>query len=159
MRREKGRIIHQATLSFPSPGLYPLFPLTSGLYWDSHSEFSAFRSPLSDPSFFFFFMFSVSQLPWWPLVRARPLGTISKEEKGKRQQIVRTRAKSQRIVAQRPLSRVQYPVLYLSRIQRICLSDIWTCYSASTARNFETTRGPSPYYDLGLPETAFAYSL
>jgi hypothetical protein len=37
-------------------------------------------------------------------------------------QISKTQAESQRIVTQRPLSRVQYPVLYLSRIQRICLS-------------------------------------
>ena len=34
----------------------------------------------------------------------------------------RTRAESQQIVAQRPLSCLQYLVLYLSRIQRICLS-------------------------------------
>jgi hypothetical protein len=37
-------------------------------------------------------------------------------------QISRTEAESQWIVAQRPLSHVQYLVLYLSRIQRICLS-------------------------------------
>jgi hypothetical protein len=36
--------------------------------------------------------------------------------------ICRTQAESQRIVAQRPLSRVQSLVLYLSRLQRICLS-------------------------------------
>lgn len=36
--------------------------------------------------------------------------------------IYRTQAEPQRIVAQRPLSRVQSLVLYLSRIQRICLS-------------------------------------
>ena len=35
---------------------------------------------------------------------------------------LRTKAESQQIVAQRPLSCVQYLVLYLSRIQRICLS-------------------------------------
>ena len=39
-----------------------------------------------------------------------------------RYQITRTQAEPQRIVAQRPLSRVQSLVLYLSRIQRICLS-------------------------------------
>ena len=39
-----------------------------------------------------------------------------------RYQIARTQAEPQRIVAQRPLSRVQSLVLYLSRIQRICLS-------------------------------------
>ena len=44
------------------------------------------------------------------------------KRKEKRQQISRTKAESQQIVAQRPLSCVQYPVLYLSRIQRICLS-------------------------------------
>ena len=37
-------------------------------------------------------------------------------------QIWRTQAEPQRIVAQGPLSRVQSLVLYLSRIQRICLS-------------------------------------
>ncbi len=37
-------------------------------------------------------------------------------------QICRTKAESQSIVAQRPLSDLQYPVLYLSRLQRICLS-------------------------------------
>jgi hypothetical protein len=37
-------------------------------------------------------------------------------------QISRTKAESQQIVAQRPLSCVQYLVLYLSRLQRICLS-------------------------------------
>jgi hypothetical protein len=36
--------------------------------------------------------------------------------------ICRTQAEPQRIVAQRPLSRVQSLVLDLSRIQRICLS-------------------------------------
>lgn len=37
-------------------------------------------------------------------------------------QIYRTKAESQQIVTQRSLSCVQYLVLYLSRIQRICLS-------------------------------------
>jgi hypothetical protein len=38
------------------------------------------------------------------------------------EQISRTKAESQQIVAQRPLSCLQYPVLHLSRLQRICLA-------------------------------------
>ena len=45
-------------------------------------------------------------------------------------QISRTRAESQQIVAQRPLSCVQYPVLYLSRLQRICPSRYLNLFSA-----------------------------
>lgn len=40
-------------------------------------------------------------------------------------QITRTRAESQQIVAQGTLSCLQYPVLYLSRLQRICLPAIF----------------------------------
>ena len=51
-----------------------------------------------------------------PASQAKPRGDLFKT------QISRTRAESQQIVAQRPLSCVQYPVPYLSRIRRICCS-------------------------------------
>lgn len=100
--------------------------------------------------------------PSWPLtykgnfpapVISPPRNVSLKREKGNRQQIVRTRAKSQRIVAQRPLSRVQYPVLYLSRIQRICLSRYLNLLFGIDCAEFCSTTGPSPYYDLGPAET------
>jgi hypothetical protein len=54
---------------------------------------------------------------WWEGGRAGGLkrGVVAREA----QQIFRTRAESQRIVATRPLCRVQYPVPYSSRLQGI----------------------------------------
>ena len=48
----------------------------------------------------------------------------------------RQRAESQRIVAARPLCRLQYPVAYLSRLQRILPAARWKLYfkAAHTAR-------------------------
>ena len=40
----------------------------------------------------------------------------------------RQRAESQRIVAARPLCPLQYPVAYLSRLQRILLATRWELY-------------------------------
>jgi hypothetical protein len=43
-------------------------------------------------------------------------------------------AESQRIVAARPLCRLQYPVAYLSRLQRILLAARWKlCFKAARA--------------------------
>lgn len=48
----------------------------------------------------------------------------------------RQRAESQRIVAARPLCRLQYPVAYLSRLQRILPAARWELYfkAANAAR-------------------------
>lgn len=48
----------------------------------------------------------------------------------------RRRAESQRIVAARPLNRLQYPVAYLSRLQRILPAARWELYfkAAGAAR-------------------------
>ena len=51
-------------------------------------------------------------------------------------QISRTQAESQQIVAQGPLSCVQYLVLYLSRLQRICPSRYLNLCPAQSARAF-----------------------
>ena len=84
-------------------------------------------------------------LPWAEESRSRPLGSAPRASEARRrgegaraprelateereeaprvvaraQQIVRTKAESQRIVATRPLCRVQYPVPYSSRLQVI----------------------------------------
>ena len=81
-------------------------------------------------------------LPWAEESRSRPLGAAPRASEARRrgegarelateereeaprvvaraQQIVRTKAESQRIVATRPLCRVQYPVPYSSRLQGI----------------------------------------
>ena len=71
------------------------------------------------------------------------------KRKEKRQQIGTTRAKSQQIVAQRPLSCVQYPVVYLSRIQRICLSQYLNLLFGSVWLGVLFLTVPSPLYDLG----------
>ena len=64
------------------------------------------------------------------------------------------KAESQQIVAQRPLSCVQYLVLYLSRLQRICPSRYLNLFSASSARDFCVAAVPSQLYDLG-PESLY----
>ncbi|KAL2237163.1 UNVERIFIED_CONTAM: Protein TAR1 [Sesamum indicum] len=55
---------------------------------------------------------------------------------GGRDESKRQRAESQRIVAARPLCRLQYPVAYLSRLQRILPAARWELYfkAASAAR-------------------------
>ncbi|KAL2225396.1 UNVERIFIED_CONTAM: Protein TAR1 [Sesamum indicum] len=57
-------------------------------------------------------------------------------EGGGRDESKRQRAESQRIVAARPLCRLQYPVAYLSRLQRILPAARWELYfkAASAAR-------------------------
>ena len=72
-------------------------------------------------------------------------------------QITETKAESQRIVAQRPLSRLQYLVSYLSRIQRICLSRYLNLLQR-TLDHFDVTREPSQYYDLG-PEGLYLFMI
>ncbi|KAL2223867.1 UNVERIFIED_CONTAM: hypothetical protein Sindi_3113400 [Sesamum indicum] len=56
--------------------------------------------------------------------------------RGGRDESKRQRAESQRIVAARPLCRLQYPVAYLSRLQRILPAARWELYfkAASAAR-------------------------
>jgi hypothetical protein len=75
-----------------------------------------------------FFCFRIAMEPFYVLERSCDCVDFIgfKNEK----QISRTRAESQQIVAQRPLSCVQYPVLYLSRLQRICPSRYLNLFSA-----------------------------
>ncbi|KAL2223747.1 UNVERIFIED_CONTAM: Protein TAR1 [Sesamum indicum] len=63
--------------------------------------------------------------------RAKEWGLEGGRDESKRQ-----RAESQRIVAARPLCRLQYPVAYLSRLQRILPAARWELYfkAASAAR-------------------------
>ncbi|CAA3007512.1 Hypothetical predicted protein, partial [Olea europaea subsp. europaea] len=58
------------------------------------------------------------------------------EERKGRDESERQRAESQRIVAARPLCRLQYPVAYLSRLQRILPAARWKLYfkAANAAR-------------------------
>ena len=76
------------------------------------------------------------------------------------EQINRTRAKSQQIVAQRLLSCLQYPVLYLSRLQRICLSQYLKLqFSIRLHRqHLSGSASASQFYDLGCPEDIYRYS-
>lgn len=55
----------------------------------------------------------------------------------------RQRAESQRIVAARPLCRLQYPVAYLSRLQRILPAARWKLY-------FKAANAAIPPRGLGL---------
>ena len=55
---------------------------------------------------------------------------------GGRDESERQRAESQRIVAARPLCPLQYPVAYLSRLQRILPAARWNCTSRRPARLF-----------------------
>ncbi|KAL2250192.1 UNVERIFIED_CONTAM: hypothetical protein Sindi_2492900 [Sesamum indicum] len=57
-------------------------------------------------------------------------------EEGGRDESKQQRAESQQIVAARPLCRLQYPVAYLSRLQRILPAARWELYfkAASVAR-------------------------
>lgn len=63
-------------------------------------------------------------------------GKIRRGEGGGRDESKRQRAESQRIVAARPLCRLQYPVAYLSRLQRILPAARWELYfkAANAAR-------------------------
>ena len=80
------------------------------------------------------------------------LNLVEMERRGKKQ-ISRTEAESQQIVAQRPLSCVQYLVLYLSRLQRICLSRYLNlCFSIVCTSTFMSSTVPSQCYDLGRPK-------
>ena len=61
------------------------------------------------------------------------------------QQIVRTKAESQRIVATRPLCRVQYPVPYSSRLQGIHRPGSGNCDRARLRQEATVARGvPGP---------------
>ena len=73
--------------------------------------------------------------------------------------IFRTQAESQRIVAQRPLSRLQYPVLNLSRIQRICLSRYLNLLFGIDCTEFWSIQGRHHIMILDHPKMAFAYTL
>ena len=109
---------------------------------------------------FYFFWKKIEKVYVYTVYATAPPRNVSlKREKGKRQQIVRTRAKSQRIVAQRPLSRVQYPVLYLSRIQRICLSRYLNLLFGIDCAEFCSTQGRHHIMILDQPKLAFAYTL
>ena len=63
-------------------------------------------------------------------------GNYGREERKGRDESERQRAESQRIVAARPLCRLQYPVAYLSRLQRILPAARWKLYfkAANAAR-------------------------
>jgi len=54
-------------------------------------------------------------------------------------------------VAQRPLSRLQYRVPYLSRLQRICLSqylNLWLGVRSNESRVYWIQTRAAPCYDL-----------
>lgn len=70
-------------------------------------------------------------------------------------QIYNTRAKPQRIVTTRPLCRVQPPVLYLSRLQRILTpSNLKLLFRAITSPRPDRTWGSSArYYESGTDTT------
>ena len=60
--------------------------------------------------------------------------SIGREGRKGRDESERQRAESQRIVAARPLCRLQYPVAYLSRLQRILPAARWKlCFKAANA--------------------------
>ena len=71
---------------------------------------------------------------------------------GKEEEMIGTNrgneAESQRIVAQRPLSRVQYLLPNLSRIQRICLLRYLNLIQLGLPGRVDR-KGPSQCYDLG----------
>ena len=72
---------------------------------------------------------------------------------------LKTRAESQRIVRQSPLSRVQYSVLYLSRIQRICLSRYLNLFFSIILAQFYLNPVLLQFYDLGQTRRlAYSYS-
>ena len=80
-----------------------------------------------------------------------------KRMKEVQKQISKTQAESQQIVTQRPLSCVQYPVLYLSRIQRICLSRYLNLLFSIICAQFYLSPALLQCYDLG-PARRLAYS-
>lgn len=67
--------------------------------------------------------------PWD--IRVKQIGLVWGRDESKRQ-----RAESQRIVAARPLCPLQYPVAYLSRLQRILPAARWNCISRRPTRHF-----------------------
>ena len=74
-------------------------------------------------------------------------------------QISKTQAESQQIVTQRPLSCVQYPVLYLSRIQRICPFRYLNLWFSIICSQFYLKAALLPCYDLEpAQELAYSYS-
>jgi hypothetical protein len=75
-----------------------------------------------------------SSLPWWK--------TAVGVARGGRDESERQRAESQRIVAARPLYPLQYPVAYLSRLQRILLA-------ARSELKFKATAATLPPRRLG----------
>ena len=60
-----------------------------------------------------------------PLVKKKTSVCVGRDEEGGRDESERQRAESQWIVAARPLCHLQYPVAYLSRLQRILPAARW----------------------------------
>ena len=72
----------------------------------------------------------LAMFPHWPLTNLALLsgGDRLRNEDGGRDESKRHRAESQWIVAARPLCHLQYPVAYLSRLQRILPAARWKLY-------------------------------
>lgn len=68
---------------------------------------------------------------------------------GGRDESERQRAESQRIVAARPLCRLQYPVAYLSRLQRILPATRWKLYFMAAAETLPSRQLSQRHVPLG----------
>ena len=85
----------------------------------------------------------------------------TRARRARAQQIVRTKAESQRIVATRPLCRVQYPVPYSSRLQGIHRPGSGNCDRARLRQEATVARGvPGPVggFPSGMDSNLEAFS-
>ena len=100
-------------------------------YGVSRQHDSPGMGPRSDTCVFFFIFLKLNGNARESLAAKN----VSERRRG-RVESKRQRAESQRIVAARPLCRLQYPVAYLSRLQRILPAARWKLSSGRPTRLF-----------------------